>query len=315
MAPSVKPENLRIAFFITSYRSSGQLVRLVRVLRLSEPESQIVIHHDSSKSTLEPILFEGDPNVHIIPGEEAIQWGDLSLDLARWRVFRWILGNLDVDWVVLLSEQDYPIKPLDTLRARLAADGIDAFIEGQRIDAIEDKGLRTNGETRYLYQFVSLPVLKMASSLPARWKKIGYKCRNVIAYGVNRYQRLIHISLRPRELQLPSRIGFRARTPPFGEEFPCWYHDPWYSISRMAMEYVIGYVDSHPQLVRYYQRTVVPLESVTGTIIFNNADLKVENRSLHETRWSNAASGRPDVYELVDLEFLRSSNAVFRAEV
>lgn len=311
MEEIAEPEDLKLVFFITSYRSSDQLLRLVRVLQIAEPETHIVIHHDRFKSDIDRSAFEQRPHVHVLTSDEPIEWGDLSLDLARWRVFRWILANLDADWVVLLSEQDYPIKPLGVLRTRLAADGIDAFIEGQPINAIEDAGIRANCEQRYLYQYASLPTLKAASQLPAGWKEFGYKARNAMAYGVNRYQRLAFVDLRPRELQLPTRIGVRVRHPPFGEDFPCWYHDPWFSISRKAMEYLIEFVDTHPDLINYYGRTVVPLESVSGTIVCNSAELRVENQSFHQTRWSDPASGRPDVYELADLDFLQSSSAVF----
>jgi hypothetical protein len=307
----IGPEELRLVFFITSYRSPDQLLRLVRVLRKSEPESPIVIHHDRWKSDIDLGPFEQYPDVHVLTSEEPIEWGDLSLDLARWRVFRWIMTNLDADWVILLSEQDYPIKPLGALRTKLASNKVDAYIEGQPIDALENEELRAHCEIRYLYQFATLPTVKAASRLPAGLKQVGYKSRNAVAYGLNRYQRLLFVDLRPRELQLPSRIGRRVKNPPFGESFPCWYHDPWFSISREAMEYLVGFVDSHPDLIKYYGRTVVPLESVSGTIICNNPDLRVENESLHETRWSNAASGRPDVYRLADLAFLQSSSAVF----
>jgi hypothetical protein len=306
-----RSEALKIVFFITSYRSSDQLLRLVRVLQMSDPETPIVIHHDRFKSDLDASAFEQNSHVHVLTSDEPIEWGDLSLDLVRWRVFRWILANLDADWVVLLSEQDYPIKPLGVLRARLAAGGIDAFIEGKPIEAYEEPEIRVNCETRYLYQYASLPTVKAPPRLPAGWKEFGYKSRNAITYGVNRYQKLMFIDLRPRELQLPTRVGLRVRHSPFGEGFPCWYHDPWFSISRKAMEYLLGFVDSHPDLIKYYSRTVVPLESVSGTIICNNADLRVENQSLHQTRWSDPASGRPDVYRLADLEFLQSSSAVF----
>ena len=64
-------------------------------------------------------------------------------------------------------------------------------------------------------------------------------------------------------------------------------------------------------MIRYYSRTVIPVESVTGTIVFNDPDLEVTNVALHEIRWTNPDSGHPDVFRLEDLHVLRSSNAIF----
>lgn len=305
-----KSENLRLCFFITSYRAPEQLIRLVEVLRRSEPEASIVIYRDHPAHHVDPPLFESDPHVHVLRNEPPIRWGDLSLDRVRWRVFRWILANLDVDWVVLLSEQDYPIKPLNALRARLA-EGSDAFIEGQQIGQIDQEDLRRNCETRYLYQYAVLPEWKIGTNLPARWKERWHAILDAVVYRGNLLQPWIHVALMPRELQLPNRIGLRAKKSPFGPSFPCWYHDAWFAMSRKAIQVVIDYIDTHPDLLKYYERTVIPLESVTGTIVFNSPELNVDADGVHETRWSNASSGRPDVYALADLEYLRSSSAAF----
>ena len=48
-----------------------------------------------------------------------------------------------------------------------------------------------------------------------------------------------------------------------------------------------------------------------GSIVFNDPELTVANRSLHTIRFSSPASGRPDVFDAADLDFLRSSSGVF----
>ena len=311
MVQSHGEQDLRLVFFISSYQSSGLLPRLIRTLRISEPSAHIVVHHDSSKSSLDTSEFDDDYHVHVLMAFAPIEWGDLSLDVARWRVFHWIMNNLDFDWVVLLSEQDYPIKPLNALRATLSTEGIDAYVEGQPIHEMTAGDLRHNCEFRYLYRYAPLPSLSIARHIPVRWKSIGNRYWEIVAARMNYMQEYVHLSLRPSELQLPAWIGLRARSTPFENTFPCWYHDPWYSISRKAVEHLLTFVGSHPEVVRYYEQTVIPLESVSGTILFNDTELNIENRSFHETRWSNAASGRPDVFVLDDLEYLLSSSAFF----
>ncbi|MFZ0059706.1 MAG: beta-1,6-N-acetylglucosaminyltransferase [Acidimicrobiales bacterium] len=311
MELSAAADELRIGFFVTSYRSPCQVFRLARTLRRAEPDSPIVIHHDTFRSTLDPSLFDTLSNVHVLTSDKPIRWGDLSLDIARWRAFRWILMNFDVDWIVLLSEQDYPITSMQNLRNRLVQSGVDAFIEGRRIGDIEDEKTRRYFESRYLYQYVCLPSLNLERRLPRRWQQFTAQIRRGMFFCVNHSQRLVFIAMGPPELKLRSWIGLRTRRSPFSTEFPCWHHDSWYALSRKSMEHVIDYLDAHPDVIRYYSRTVIPVESVTGTIVFNDPDLEVANVALHEIRWTNPDSGHPDVFRLEDLDVLRSSNAIF----
>ena len=304
-------KTLRIAFFITAYRPPDQLTRLVNTLRHAEPDTPIVIHHDSFTSPLDHSLFDSMSNVHLLTSESPILWGDLSLDIARWQVFRWILNSLDVDWVVLLSEQDYPIAPLGDLRKRMAHSGVDAFISGQRVNEIEDRGFRRNCTLRYLYQYSCLPNVNLESRLPPRLRKFVAKSRRLTYSAINASQRTFSLYGRPVELHLPSWIGIRARRTPFSPDFPCWYHDSWFVISSKADSPCARIRRFAPRGVHYYEHTIIPVESVTGTIVFNDSDLRVANIALHEKRWTNPESGHPDVFKLEDLDFLLSSNANF----
>jgi len=307
---SVSAADLRVAYFITSYGSGEQLHRLVTTLRAAEPVSPIVIRHDTFNSQLDPQLFAGFTDVHVLDGGEPIVWGDMSLESTRWNVFRWILANLDIDWVVLLSEQDYPIEPLQSLRADFATSGADAFLAGERIDQIDDPGLRREFELRYLYQYVSLPDIAIVDRLPQVLRKPIRELRGMVISAFTRVQKKVFIYTMDA-LQLPMRIGVKPRTTIFSDEFPCWKNDCWCALSRRTLEHIVSYLDTHPEFIKYYERTVIPLESATGTIVFNDPDLVVKNVPTHTVRWSDPDSGRPDVFTEADLEYLRSSGNAF----
>ena len=163
---------LRIAFFVSAYRSSAQLTRLVHTMRRAEPEAPIVIH-DSFDLPLQPDLFASVSDVHVLRTDRRIVWGDMSLESARWEVFRWVRRNLDIDWLVLLSEQDYPIAPLAVLRTRLARGGADAVMFGRRIEALPADGLRIECTRRYLYRYFSFPSLRIEQRLLALPRRIA----------------------------------------------------------------------------------------------------------------------------------------------
>jgi hypothetical protein len=302
---------IKIAFFVSSYRSSEHLLRLVNTLQRGEPDAAIVIHHDVFQTPLNRAIFQGLTDVHLLSSEEPIVWGDMTLESARWRVFRWILANLTVDWVILLSEQDYPVAPPEVLRARLSTTTADAIMWGEEIDRMADDGERRERIIRYLYQYRTLPSLNLERRLPERWRAWLAKGRRVLAAGVNRYQKVLVFYKTPDELHLPSRLGLRSSKSPFSSDFPCWFHEAWYALSKKAMSRVLDYVDTHPEFVSYYSRTIIPLESATGTVVFNDPELTVDQASVHKSRWTFPSSGRPDVLGIDDVEMLVASGASF----
>ena len=86
----------------------------------------LAIHRDSFQSRLDEILFDAIPDVHILTADEPIVWGDLTLESARWRVIRWILDNLQADWVIVLGKGIALSKP--NLLRHLGAAGVDDLL-------------------------------------------------------------------------------------------------------------------------------------------------------------------------------------------
>jgi hypothetical protein len=261
-------ERLRIVFFISSYCSPQQLHRLVRTLRKAEPASPIVVHHDPGGALVDASLFQGIDDVYLIVGDDAIAWGDMTLETARWRMYRWILDHLEVDWVVLLSEQDYPIRPLSELRRRLAEAHVDAFIRGRLVHEVWDARQRREWERRYFYQYRwSLPRVNFGDWVPTGWRQRISKWRHRFYFALGGMQPRFAVYAMPDGFGQPSRLGLRPRSTPFGPDFPCWIVDSWYALSRKAMEHVVEFVRAHPEVAHYYEHTVIPVESATGTIV------------------------------------------------
>jgi hypothetical protein len=74
---------------------------------------------------------------------------------------------------------------------------------------------------------------------------------------------------------------------------------------------VLDYMADHPEYVDYYRRTMVPDESMLTTLVFNSPDLRVANRNMTYTRWSNSKSGHPDIFRLDDLPELVAAPQYF----
>jgi hypothetical protein len=56
---------------------------------------------------------------------------------------------------------------------------------------------------------------------------------------------------------------------------------------------------------------MIPVEAATGTIVFNDPDLKVVNTNLTAIIWSRPKSGRPDTIGTDNLQSLYRTGAAF----
>jgi len=103
---------VRLACIILAHRAPRQLHRLVQ--RLRAPGVHFVLHLDRNTSGPEWDLLSNELNSPDITWAQrvACQWGDFSLVDATLNCLEALSSlNAEFDFVILLSGQDYPIKP------------------------------------------------------------------------------------------------------------------------------------------------------------------------------------------------------------
>jgi hypothetical protein len=289
---------MKIAFLVLNHRPPAQVVRLVATLRTQLPDAPIVVHHDIHHGEFPAAALEPTENVHLITSGQRIIWGDFSQVAVLCWSLAWLRNNVDFDWVVLLSAQDYPIKPLAGLADYLAGNGADAVFRGTPINQLPTAVERRTMSRRYYYQY--------RPAAPARKRLLPDRVRDVLRWttgsfidALNIVQPLFKIYRLPD--RIPYRFGWRARRVPFDRERPCWQGSSWFALSRRALEYVLDYLDVHPDFVEFFRATMNPDESMLATIVFNAPELQVANRNTTYTRWSTSTSGHPDILRTEDL--------------
>jgi hypothetical protein len=112
---------VRIAYFILAHHAPQQLLRLVG--RLRGPEAHLVLHIDANTGGSEWDRLERDLRGPDISRAKrvACRWGDFSLVEATLNCIDTIHNlNTEFDYVILLSGQDYPIKPAPYISRYLA---------------------------------------------------------------------------------------------------------------------------------------------------------------------------------------------------
>ena len=282
-----------------NHRDPAQLMRLVTALRLELPEAPIVVHNDKFRAHIAPSALVPIGNAYLLTSDEPIWWGDFSLVDAFWRSMAWMTEHIKFDWIILLSAQDYPIKPFAELGDYLAASGADVLLRATPVSQLRKGGFRRNRRRRYLYQYRPAAMDWKADELSSHLRPWIRRRMGLFADILNNVQPCLQIA--KLSDQLPWRVGFRARSTPFTQNEPCWFGSMWVSLSRRAAEFVVTSARERPDYVEYYRRTVIPDESATATLVCNAPELRIEPHDMHHVRWTHSRKGHPDVFVAADL--------------
>lgn len=114
-----------LAVIVLSHRHPEQVARLVDRVAAGR-DTVAVVHHDP---TGEPLRLSRSSNVVLVPGARPCAWGRLSLVEAQWRSLRWVAANVpEFSWALLISGQDYPIRPITQIEDELSASPHDAYL-------------------------------------------------------------------------------------------------------------------------------------------------------------------------------------------
>lgn len=288
---------MKVAFLVFNHRGPEQLVRLLTTLRAQLPDSPLVVHHDVFHGELPSAVVEPVGNVHLLASGQRVVWGEFSMvDVLCWSL-TWMREHLEFDWVVVLSGQDYPIKPLRGLADDLTANGADAVFGATLIDQMPVLK-RMIMHRRYFFRYRPAA----AGRLPGGAREVLHRATWPLVQALNILQPLFRIYRLTSHV--PYRFGWRARNKPFNSEFPCWHAATWCALSRGALEYMLDYVADQPDYVDYYRGTMCADESMLASIVCNAPHLRVAHRHITYTRWDNARSAHPDTFRAADFNHL-----------
>ncbi|MEZ0164124.1 hypothetical protein AB2L27_04995 [Kineococcus sp. LSe6-4] len=289
----------KLAYLVSSYRSGDQLDRLLTTLRRNDPDAEIVLLHNGFENPLDPAVVTAvGGHLHLVTAP--VVWGDASLEHERHRVLRWVLAELDVDWVLTLSEQDYPVAPAAALRARLRDTAADAVVDAQPVAQTRDPLTARDVRRRYGFRYATLPSWPGGRRSPRPVRRAA----ELLALAVERSQPFVRLYLMPTGTGLPPKVGRRASPPVAGVEV--WWGSAWFALSRRALQVFLDRLQT-PEgqaLLGFFDRTVIPTEAFVHTLLAAEPGLVVERAALHEIRFSDPASGRPDEFGRGDLEHL-----------
>jgi hypothetical protein len=252
-----------VAYLIMSYTHPELVERLVARLR----SGLVAVHHDDRRCVL------GEIDALRIPATP-IEWGHGSQLAAILRCLRVLLDH-EWNWLVLLSGQDYPVRPVTEIEASLLAADVDAFI---RFAPVAPRRMRRGGVDEFARRYTY------------RWRPGSP--------SLARLDPLIQV----RSLPAGTFVGLPA-TPPL----PVFHGSDWFSLSRRAVETVLAAPDA---VVDHFLHTIIPTEAFVHTVLANSG-LRLANEYRRYAVFDPPSSPSPRVFGLEDVEAMLATGADF----
>lgn len=280
---------MRVAYLITAYRDLQHLKRLCAALRREDPSCLMLVQFDVG-SPLASSASELDLPVALT--REPIRWGDGTYVRAVVHSLR-MLADEPWDWVLVLSGQDYPIRPLAVLHHELEQSGCSAYstITG-RLPG--DPSPPTVVE-RYTYRYVWA-----RRGWPRLLRAVARRSAPVVT-ALSRGR----LRIQPRPRGDGPGLGVRRRSTIFSERRPCYLGSDYVAMRRDSARALLTLLDDEPEVLDYFASTFVPSEALFASILRWIDPDTVANRNFHFMRFSGRANPRritkedlPELWEL-----------------
>lgn len=284
---------MKVCYLLQTHQNPAQLYRLVRTLKTSSPDAAVLVSHDFTNCNLDGSVFQNLSGVHLIPGTGGR--GDFSIVQGYLDAVDWLLSHqVEFDWLINLSGQDYPIQPLSQIEQFLARTSYDGFLECFEVFSEQSHWSIREGYTRYLYRYnpLGFELTEWQRQILAPLKIINY------------IQPFFRINLSY------NLLGFKTSAP-FDKNFVCYGGSYFCTLSRKCIQYLHEFSQSNPKIVDYYKHVCVSDESFIQTVLMNSQLFNLCNDGKRYFDFSKTQNGRPRVLTTSDYPSLSKSNAHF----
>jgi hypothetical protein len=297
-----------VSYIILCHRDAPQVLRLARTIRATSPGAAVLIRHDQSPGFLDA----GDAaacGAGLLVSPIKCRWARWSLVEATLEAVRHVRDRHDPDWIVVISGQDYPIRPLGEWEAAVLDGDHDAVMASEPL-VVGPFRLRPYGATeglrmRYTHRWYWLPHLGVVSRLPAKLRRGLSTLWYRLLYPI---QALVVLNELPRKGEWV--IGIRRRTVPWTPGTPAYKGSQWVALSRRAATVCLDGAEAE-RWQRYFATTLVPDEAYFQTVLENHSDIRVRRDMVSWVRWATEGTPHPAVITAAELAAAVRSGAPF----
>jgi hypothetical protein len=261
---------MRIAHLIITHKSPAQLERLLNAL--SHPQFECFIQLDK-KANLEDFLYlKQNHKVSFVDQRVDVRWGTYSLIQAQLNGIRAVVETNRFDYINVISGQDFPL---------------------QSPEAIYQFFCRNQGK-----EFIACTQYKAEDewwneAIPRVWH---YNFHNWRIPGKYRLQSLANAVLPKRKYPIANHtIVGRSQ---------------WLSITTECARYMLQFLDSHPEVVRYFKYVWGADEFIFSTVVYNSPFQSSIEDNLVYTDWSEKKAS-PKLFTIKDIDTLKHTDKLF----
>ncbi|MBW4641439.1 MAG: beta-1,6-N-acetylglucosaminyltransferase [Goleter apudmare HA4340-LM2] len=285
---------MKICYLIQSHKNPEQIYRLIKAIQQSSTNAQIILNHDVSSCNLDITELQKS-GIQVLSGKGGR--GDFVILQSYLNAIKWLIDNqINYDWLIYLSGQDYPIQPISEIEKFLAKTSYDGFLEYFDVFSPSSHWSIQEGKSRYLFKYKKINALNKLS-------EDGKKLLTPIKV-VNYLQPLIRINL------AYDMLG--VKTPSiFNEQFICYGGSFFTTLSRRCVEYFYHFCQTQPEVVEYYKNVCVADESFIQTILINSKLFNLSDDNKRYFDFSKTSNGRPKILTVNDYDAIAQSQAHF----
>lgn len=267
---------MRQAILITAYNDFDQLRRLVAYF---DDGFEVFVHIDKRCRQIPDDVQR--PNVHLYQ-RYRIPWGSVNHLRAIVFLMGEAAGHGDLEYFHLITGSDYPVPSLNDLKSFGEAHRHENYLEYFPLPRPGWDG--DGGLDRVNYYW------------PQRWLRPG---ENQAGYRMTAFL-----------VKLQRKLGLRRWFDFFDGRL--YGGGTYWSVSREAVEYALGFLQAHPRYLRRFRNTKIAEEICLPTL-WANSELPLTNHSLRYIEWGSEAS--PRVLDEQDFDRIVGSGCLFARKI
>lgn len=298
-----------MCFLVLSHTEPDLVERLVRTLVAEVPDASVVVRHDARRVGFDGGRVVDLPRVHVHAHGEDAAWGSWALTTRTLEGVEHALALEEPwDWLVLISGQSYPVRPLGELVERLDESAGDALLHlAGPFEQAQPSWRRKlpNGADRARYHFRRLPWTPLWEVHHARYPLMYQAQRQPWAALY-----FHHDPQNPRRfvaqlVHLPLRALFTGGLTPVKAS-------QWWAVRRGAARSTLSLLDRRDRWHRYFRRTFTSDELAVPSLLAARG-FTIQDDALHALWWPSGPS--PSTITTENLPWLEERPEPFTRKV
>jgi len=269
------------------------------ISRLTFENTFIYVHIDS-KVQLDEFKREsiGFENLKFISERENVIWGNISMVKATLNLINEVKKDCDNNcYNILMSGSDYPIKSKEFIRTFLTENYGKIFLTSRHVHKVwGEENVRNRLSDYSIHPFQS------------ERKKISFSIRHIKTQNKIKTIKLFYSLFKHKR----SDVIFKAlKTRKFPKYLTAYGGSQWWAFPIEVLTYIIDFLETHPDYIKYHNFTHVPDEIFFHSIVSSNFPKSRIENSITYVNWDRKGCSLPVTFSQDDMVELKNSKCLY----